>query len=267
MIIDTHTHVCDEKVWKEYRKKSKNLVSKVISLPDIENKLGIGKEISELLEFCEKFPSVIPAGCIDMEKNIPLQIKLHEKLFFSKKICAIKLYPGYQSFYPSDKKVFPVAKLCGKHKKPLIFHSGDFYDPKNSSLLKYSHPTYIDELAVSCPGTTIIIAHFGFPYFMETANIVSKNPNVYTDVSGTIDNWGISEKVIGNLTDQYIIDLKRALNYYPDIKNKVMFGSDFGGEDTDLNLVLPYIKVIKSIFNKKEQKNAFHGLAEKLFLS
>jgi uncharacterized protein len=265
MIIDTHTHVCDEITWKSYKERSGKLISKVIALPDIDNTLGIGKEIEELLKFSEKVPSVFPAGCLDMRKPILPQMKLHERLFAKKKIFAIKLYPGYQPFYPWEEKVFPIAELCGKYKKPLIFHSGDFYDPANKSLLKYSRSIHVDALATKFPETKIIIAHFGFPYFMETANVVSKNKNVYTDVSGTIDDWGISKKELSNLTGQYIADLKRVFNYYSDIKSKVMFGSDYSGEDTDLKLVKPYIAVIKNIFNKKEQKNAFHGLAEKLF--
>lgn len=265
MIIDIHTHICDEETLESYKKKSKNLISKVIALPDIDNTLGIGKEIEELLAFSEKNPSVNPAGCVDMKKDILPQIKFHENLFSQKKICAIKLYPGYQPFYPWEEKVFPVAELCGKYKKPLIFHSGDFYDPQNKSLLKYSRSIHIDALATRFPETKIVIAHFGFPDFVDTANVVSKNKNVYTDISGTIDDWGISKKDLSNLTNQYISDLKRALNYYSNIKNKIMFGSDYSGEDTDLKLVIPYIKVMKKILNKKERENAFYKLAEKLF--
>ncbi|HRZ95492.1 MAG TPA: hypothetical protein P5262_02915 [Candidatus Moranbacteria bacterium] len=60
-------------------------------------------------------------------------------------------------------------------------------------------------------------------------------------------------------------DLKRVFNYYPDIKRKVMFATDYSGENTDLKLVIPYMKVIKKLFSKEEQKSAFCGLAEELF--
>lgn len=267
MIIDIHTHACNGKILEEYRKKSKNKVSKIIAIPFFENPPKVGEEIETLLAFSEKEPSVFPTGCFNMENGLESQLEFHEKLFREKKICAVKLFPGYQNFYPSDEKVIPIAKLCAKYKKPLIFHSGDFYDPENKSFLKYSHPIHIDELAVKCPETNIIAAHFGFPYFLETANIVSKNDNVFTDVSGTIDNWGISEKEIAGITGQYISDLERTFNYYPNIRKKVMFASDFSGDETDLNLVLPYMEVIEKIFSPEEQKNAFCKLAEKLFFS
>jgi len=265
MIIDIHTHVCNKETLETYKKKSKNLVSKIIALPFFENPPKVGEEIETLLEFSEKEPSIFPTGCINMKNDIEKQLEFHEKLFLEKKICAIKLFPGYQQFYPFEKEVFPIARLCEKYNKPLLFHSGDFYDPKNESFLKYSHPSHIDELAVKSPGTKIIISHFGFPYFIETANIVSKNKNVFTDISGTIDNWGISKKEVKILTKQYISDLKRVFNYYPDVKRKVMFASDYSGEKTDLNLVIPYIDVIKNLFKKREREKAFYCLAEDLF--
>ena len=267
MIIDTHTHVCNSKTLEEYRKRSKNKVSKIIALPFFENPPKVGEEIETLLKFSEKEPSVFPAGCFNMENGLESQLEFHEKLFGEKKICAVKLFPGYQRFYPYEEKVLPIAKLCEKYSRPLIFHSGDFYDPENKSFLKYSHPAHIDELAVKSPGTKIIISHFGFPHFLETANIVSKNKNVYTDISGTIDDWGISKKEIKNLAKQYMADLKRVFNYYPDIKRKLMFATDYSGESTDLKLIAPYMEVIKKLLCRKDQKSAFHELAEKLFFS
>ncbi len=44
-----------------------------------------------------------------------------------------------------------------------------------------------------------------------------------------------------------------------------MFATDYSGENTDLKLVIPYMKVIKKLFSKEEQKSAFCGLAEELF--
>jgi len=265
MIIDTHTHVCSPKTLEDYRKKSKNMVSKIIAIPFFENPPKVGEEIENLLLFSEKEPSIFPTGCFNMENGLKSQLEFHERLFSREKICAVKLFPGYQQFYPSDDKVLFIARLCEKYNRPLIFHSGDFYDPENKSFLKYSHPAHIDELAVKSPRTKIIISHFGFPYFLETANIVSKNKNVYTDISGTIDDWEISKKEIKNLAKQYVADLKRVFNYYPDIKRKVMFATDYSGENTDLKLVIPYMKVIKKLFSKEEQKSAFCGLAEELF--
>jgi hypothetical protein len=265
MIIDAHTHVQTKKIWLDYQKKSKNKIEKVISFAMCNTKFDDWLDVKQLLKFSESEPNIFVVGSIDMDKNISQQIKEHEILFKNKKIIGIKLYSGYQHFYPSDKSVYPIAKLCAKYNKPLIFHSGSTYPTKNNTVyLKYSQPAPIDELATLFPETKIIIAHLGFPFLLETANIVSKNHNVFADISGTIDDHD-SRADLKKLTIQYIKDLQRVFSYFPDVKSKLLFGTDYGGENTTLKQVIPYIKVTKKIFNKKERENVFNGLANKLF--
>ena len=199
-----------------------------------------------------------------MDLNIRDQIKKLEPYFKQKTLVGIKLYPGYQYFYPFDKKVYPIAQLCQKYNKPLIFHSGDVYDPKNKALLKYSHPLHIDELAVNFPQCKIVISHFGFPFNFETATVVSKNDNVYTDISATIDASDTKEEA-DNIYAQYKADLTRIFNYFPNIIPKVMFGTDYGGEHTPLREVMPYIKLVKELFKPNEQKAVYYQTAEKVY--
>lgn len=260
MITDIHTHIYDEKIYQNYFKKTEDRVSKVLVM------LWRKPSLAELLKFAATKSNFFVVGSIDVDKNIKGQLKIYEKLFKEKKVYGIKLYPGYQHFYPSDLKIYPIAELCQKYNKPLVFHSGDVYNPENDAILKYSHPIYIDELAVKFPKCKIVISHFGFPYYLETANIVSKNDNVYTDISGTLDKTDTEEEA-DNMLNQYIQDLTRVFNYFPSIKSKTMFGTDFAGEDTPLNLVDPYIKLVESIFSEKDQENVFYKLAEKIFFN
>lgn len=257
MIIDVHTHILNEKVYKDYLAKAGRRISKSVIIHDYKEPL------KKYLDMSEKYPNLHLVAYVDMYKDIKKQLAFIEELFKKKKAVGIKLYPGYQHFFPSDKKVYPIARLCQKYNKPLVFHTGDVWDPIGTAILKYSHPIHVDELAVNFPKCKIIISHFGFPYFLEAANVVSKNKNVFTDVSGTIDDCSKSE--MSALLKQYIADLKRAFAYYPDVKRKTMFGTDYGGEHTPLNQIQPYIDLVKSVFSKKEQENVFHKLAEKVY--
>jgi len=260
MIIDVHCHAWKKKTYEEYLKKSKGKISKSIILHYFRE-----ENFNKLLSFVESKDNLFLVASIDVDKDISKQVKYFESFFKKKKIFGIKLYPGYQYFYPSEKKIFPIAKLCQKYGKPLIFHSGDVWDPENKSLLKYSHPKYIGELAVNFPKCKIVISHFGFPHFLETANILSKNKNVFTDISGTLDDCSKAE--MKNLIKQYSQDLKRILTYFPDIKDKIMFGTDYSGEETPLNQVLPYIELVKKSFTKKTQENVFYKTAKKVYLN
>ncbi|MFA5871550.1 MAG: amidohydrolase family protein [Parcubacteria group bacterium] len=270
MIIDTHTHIFSEKAYNEYLDKAKGRVSKVLAISfalDPGKDRGIKNyKLENLLAFAATKENLYVVAAINITKDIPKQLTKIKKLFQQKKVAGIKLVPGYQHFYPSDKKIYPIAKLCEKYNKPLIFHSGDVYDPENRALLKYSHPIHIDELAIKFPECQIIIAHLGFPYLAETATVVSKNKNVYTDISGTIFE-SASKAEAKQLVREYIKDLKRIFAYYPDIKSKVMFGTDFEGEKSPLNQVGPYIETVKKVFSKNERKQVFYGLADKLFFS
>lgn len=266
MIIDTHTHIYNQKDLKSYLLKAKNRVSKIFIMHE---PIGIGGDsrvsLEQLLEFVSRNTNLFLLGSIDMTENVGEQLKKLEKLLQRNKIIGIKLYPGYQYFYPFDRKIYPIAKLCQKYKKPLVFHSGDVYDPKGKAILKYSHPIYVDELAVKFPELKLVICHFGFPYLLETASIVCKNKNIYTDISGTITNGKSSKEEIRALTHQYKKDLEKVFVYFPEVKEKVMFGTDYWRESTPLNQVEPYIKVVEQIFNQKEQKNVFSLLGARLF--
>ena len=260
MTIDIHTHIYDEKSYELYFSKSHGRVDKLLVLHWYKDNLN------KLQEFVSSKSNLYLVGSVDMTGDIDNQLKINDKLFRENKIFGIKLYPGYQYFYPSDETVFQVAELCQKYNKPLIFHSGDVYDTDGNALLKYAHPIYIDELAVKYPECKIIISHFGFPYLLETANIVYKNKNVYTDISGTLLFDG-SYKIgdLKNIKRQYIDDLKRILNYFPEIKNKIMFGTDFGDGDTPFNETDDHIGIVNKVFNKNERDSVFYQLAERLF--
>ncbi len=128
------------------------------------------------------------AVTVDPFKNLAGQLKNIETLFKTEStVVGMKLYPGYQPINTDDKRVIAMAQLCAEYNKPFTIHGGDVYDPHQRGYqLAYSHPLAIDTLAVAVPECPIVIAHFGFPYFLETANVVNKNANVYTDISGTI---------------------------------------------------------------------------------
>jgi len=267
MFIDVHTHVSTKEQWVSYQKKSNGQVAKIISLAWCYKDSPTEPDVERLLKFVATESNIYVAGSINMDEGFGQQLKRHEELFQQKKIVAIKLYPGYQHFYPYEGRVTAIAELCARYNKPLIFHSGDFYDVHGTALLEYARSIHIDQLARRCPNTKIVISHFGFPHFLDTAGIVSQHDHVYTDISGTIDDSGLTTKELTALIEQYIADLRRVFNYYPNIKNKIMFGTDFVGEETPLKHVEPYRCVIQSLFNKREQASAFHELAEKLYFA
>ena len=273
MVVDAHTHLFTEEICASYFAKTKGRVGKAIVLHYPTLLSGdVSKQrpfpIEELLALAAKTPELAVVGSVDMNQELEPQLAALGALFEQKKIVGIKLYIGYQHFYPTDERVHRVARLCAQYGQPLIFHTGDVYDPDGKALLKYSHPLAVDEVAVRNPDTTIIVAHFGFPYLLETAMMVSKNDNMYADLSGTIDGSLAADQSdvrAAVLTKQYIEDLRRVYAYFPALRLKTLFGTDYGGEETDLHLVEPYFEVVDVLFEGVEKESVQGGLAARLF--
>lgn len=97
-------------------------------------------------------------------------------------LAVIKLYPGYQRFYPHDPRLDPVYEFCERRGLILFLHQGDTLDP--NGLVKYARPIEVDEVATAHRGLSFVLCHFGNPWIDEAAEVVYKNPNVYADTSG-----------------------------------------------------------------------------------
>lgn len=273
MVVDVHTHLFTDDIRRSYFRKAKGRVDKAVILHyptllahDVTQQRPL--PLDELLALAEHRPELLVVGSVTMESDITPQLATLGRLLSEQKIAGIKLYIGYQHFYPTDERVEHAARLCAQHNRPLIFHTGDVYDPNGIALLKYSHPLAIDEVAARYPETKIIVAHFGFPYLLETAMMAGKNPNVYVDISGTVDGSredGDDPEEVEAMTSQYIEDLRRVYAYFPELRFKTLFGTDYGGEDTDLRLVDPYFKVVDALFVGAAKESVEGGLAVRLF--
>jgi uncharacterized protein len=131
----------------------------------------------------------------------------------------LKLYPGYEPFFPNDPALEPVYALAEEFNVPVMVHSGDTFTPTGK--LKYAHPLIIDEVAVDHPAVNFIICHLGNPWIRDCMEVVYKNKNVYTDISGL---------VLGNFSDRFESFMRRQLQEmleYGVEPDKVIFGTDW----------------------------------------
>ncbi|HEX2204369.1 MAG TPA: amidohydrolase family protein [Longimicrobium sp.] len=135
------------------------------------------------------------------------------------RIKALKLYPGYVPIALTDPRVAPVYALAAEFGLPVMIHTGDTYD--RSSKVKYAHPLVIDELAVDHRDVTFVMAHVGNPWFMDAAEVLYKNDNVYADVSGL---------TLGNFKPRYAAFARARLNdviAFVNDPTRLMFGTDW----------------------------------------
>ncbi|REJ83766.1 MAG: amidohydrolase [Bacteroidetes bacterium] len=134
-------------------------------------------------------------------------------------VKGLKLYPGYEPFYPHDKRMQVVYDLAVEYDVPVMFHSGDTYTPKGK--IRYSHPLHIDDVAVDNPDLKIVICHVGNPWIKDCMEVVYKNKNVYADFSGL---------VLGDFTDRFEKYMKSQLEemiLYAGEPEYLLYGTDW----------------------------------------
>jgi hypothetical protein len=168
-------------------------------------------------------------------------------------VRGLKLYPGYEPFYPSDPKLDPVYALAAEMHVPVMIHCGDTFTPKGK--LKYAHPLHVDDVAVDHPDVNFIICHLGNPWFRDCMEVVYKNSNVYTDISGL---------VLGDFTDRFESymhkQLQEMLTYGVESDN-VLFGTDW--PISSMESYLQFVEELR-IPDKERQKILWENAA-KLF--
>lgn len=148
------------------------------------------------------------------------QSTILSQLYKAGHIAAVKFYTGYDHYMPDSPQVRYALTELQRVKCPVIFHCGDCLNSVCRAKLKYAHPLNIDEVAVDYPNINFIIAHIGFPWIKDTAEVCYKNKNVFTDISGFVyKNFETEDKV----------KFKKVLDEFLDIASgdKLLFGTDF----------------------------------------
>ncbi|MFN3557413.1 MAG: amidohydrolase family protein [Bacteroidales bacterium] len=163
----------------------------------------------------------------------------------------VKLYPPLGHF-ADDPRLTPVYEFCNTHKLPIIAHGGpesptyfrgsrseirkmmgDRYDGSIKKRIQlcgqFAHPKYYREILTQYPDVKICLAHWGSEnswknylnnpldkenWFYWIRDMIQEFPNLYTDISFTLNN------------PAFFAPLKLLLGN-PNIRQKVLFGSDY----------------------------------------
>lgn len=228
-IIDCHVHINGYESLKNIP-----LVERINALSDTMHANNVDQAViissykvneerpstSQILEYIKNKDNIhVVAGfSIDNHDGINT-IEEYRKYLKDGKIKGLKIYPGYEHYYPYDPKYQKVIDLCIEYDVPLMIHTGDTYTPKGK--IRYAHPINVDDVAVDNPELKIIICHLGNPWFLDCQEIIYKNKNVYADISGLVlgDFTEFYEKyLVGKITD--------FLNYAGEPKY-LLYGTDW----------------------------------------
>jgi len=119
-------------------------------------------------------------------------------------------------FYPDDESYYPLYERTIELNFPMLFHTGS---GPPGTYLKFNRPVYVDKVAVDYPEATIIMAHIGQPWVDEAVAVVTKNSNVYVDISA----WEPAFKAAPFALYQALVQIKAATGSL----RQVLFGTDW----------------------------------------
>ena len=212
MIIDMHAHTSNHamrdlhvtfasiaSLEEEARKYG---ISSIVLLATYFPLKGTGVHNLDLLERIKGHSLFRMFGSLDVMNSFNPGLAELEVLAQKGKIAGIKLYPGYQGFKPSKRRLNRVYALAEKYRLPIMLHGGSLHHccppevrragPRPCGLGNckieecgdFGQPQYVERAAREYPSVKFVVSHLANPYFSELRAVMERCPNVFTDISG-----------------------------------------------------------------------------------
>ncbi len=260
VIVDCHLHLPSLKHMKTLEESKaklledlcKNNVDYAILIPDNTPHSDIGG-LDEVLQLVKDDKRLFVMGTIDIQKRNQMQ-QTHKlaQLFQAGRIVAVKIFPGHDTIYPTDKRLTSVYQLCIKHDLPIVIHTGA--GSKHPQPEKYNDPKHIVKVAETYPRLKIVIAHFFFPKVEYCHELTKPYGNIYFDTSGLAD-----EEVIA---DTGLDTIKRILALTANERPRnVVFGTDYA-----MCSIKKHVELVESLrISRRKKDRIFSENAIKLF--
>ena len=259
MITDTHLHLPIIKKDSFFEKAKKKLLSDMrkngidygVLIPDnaVGSKIG---DLDTCLNITEKEKKLFLLGTIDIQKQGKEWINKLSLLFRGDRIKGIKIFPGHDPIYPTDKRLIPVLKLCLKYDYPIVIHTG--WNSNNPEAARYNNPKHIVKIAKKFPKLKIVIAHYFWPEVEYCYQVTEGLKNIFFDTSGLADKEVIKETGLKKIKSILRMTIKNK-------PESVVFGSDY-----PMGKFKSHIALINALkINQKEKRNVFWKNAVRLF--
>ena len=152
-------------------------------------------------------------------REVRAAVKLAEEN--KREVRAFKIRLGYVKASADDPVFDDLYDYAESEGLPVLFHTGD--TASSSGDLARSHPLTLDRLANAREELTIILCHFGNPWFDDVAELIYKHPRVYADISGLTTGGGSYAE---RYSDWVAKKLSAAV-YFAGGAEKVIFGTDY----------------------------------------
>jgi predicted TIM-barrel fold metal-dependent hydrolase len=181
---------------------------------------GVPLPNDDVMRLCRRSKGML-APVITVEpttKEVKAAVKLAEEN--RRMVKAFKVRLGYVKASAESPVFDKLYDYAESERLPVLFHTGD--TAFSTGDLARSHPLTLDGLANKREELTIVLCHFGNPWFEDVAELIYKHPNVYADISGLITGGAYAEKYAEWLAKK----ISEAI-YFAAGAEKILFGTDY----------------------------------------
>ena len=239
--IDCHTHIVTPEIRDEYFSRTDGYAL-VMQMPDsiMPNPLCVETVLSDDRLFLN--------AAIDLKRDIPGQLRELEPDIEAHKLVGLKIYLTYQRGRANDDRMYPIYEFAQKHRLTVTFHTGlcSLVLPTDNDM-EGSNAKYIELAARDFPEVNFVIAHLDDPRFTDCVEILARNDNLFSDVSGAYET-GTKE---GNDVDGAIEIFREAILSQKGTEKKILYGTDFF-PPINLAQLDEYDTTIERIFQPKD---------------
>ena len=175
----------------------------------------------EIIELCNRSHGTLsPVVTVEPTKReVAAALKLAAQN--RKDVKAFKVRLGYHKAGATDPVFDQLYDYAEAEGLPVLFHTGD--TAISTGDLVSSHPLTLDRLANGRERLTIVICHFGNPWFEDAGELIYKHEKVYADISGlTTGGGGYPQKF-----NEWLARKVSEAIYFAGGAEKVLFGTDY----------------------------------------
>jgi predicted TIM-barrel fold metal-dependent hydrolase len=202
--VDVRQIFSEPRILKAYLQRQG--VSRAVILAECGPGTNFSIDSELIAEFCADDPFFVPFGSINPNHHTDPVAEWEKDWKLG--IRGYKFYPADHDFEAFTPEMMAVYERCNEAAQPIMFHTG--LTAQRDASQRFIRPSEYRDLVERFPDMTVIFAHGGKPnWYDEALEMAIRYDNVYLDTALVP-----------------IAEASKWFDYHPDIKHKVLFGSD-----------------------------------------
>lgn len=259
MIIDCHVHVNQYELIKSVSSLDDRIqiLQKEMTGNNVDHSIILSSymtneqrpSVAQIIDAIKKYDNLDVVAGFSINYHTDDDLKNYRLWIKEGLVKGLKIYAGYEHYYPYDQRYQKVYDTCVEFDVPVMIHTGDTLSANGK--LRYALPIHLDDVAVEHPELKIVMCHLGNPWITDAQEVIYKNKNVYGDVSGLV--VGEFDHFFEKMMLEKVVDL---INYAGEPRY-LLYGTDWpiSSMDSYLNFVAK-LKIKKEFRDKFMYKNA-----------